>query len=107
MNEYQTTNRESLQKEPFLKITVRGVTPSLNALFGMTHWQRLSVKKKIQDAFISALQPKENGSSTQIILSSNTTLTASGMLERFQTIVKETLLLKQNKKRLAKTKKRL
>lgn len=106
MNEYKTTNEGLLQKEPFLKITVRGVTPSLNALFGMTHWQRLSVKKKIQDAFISVLLQEENGLSTRITLSSSTTLTVCGMLESLLTTLKKTSQSKRAKKKLA-TKKRL
>jgi hypothetical protein len=91
----------TLSKEPFLIVRVPSVTPSLNALFSMNHWQRATAKKKIQAAFISALRQEENDLLTPTISFSNTTLTASAMLEQFQMTVKAMSQSKLTKKKLA------
>ena len=86
-------------KKPFFRMKVKGVTPSLNVLFGMTHWQRLSVKKKIQAAFISSLRSAEKDGSTLIMSSTSGTLTVSGMLESFQMMEKKMSQFRSNKKK--------
>lgn len=96
-----------LKKEPFLRIKVPIAAPSLNALFSANPWGRQRAKKMVQAAFISALQQGANDSSILIILSQSTSLTASAMLEQFQTTLKNISASKLTKKKLANRKKRL
>lgn len=92
-------SEEKLEKEPFLTIRIPAVTASLNALFAMNHWQRMKEKKRIQAAFISALQSAGSGYSIQTTASESTQSIASAMLECFQTTVRKMSLLKRGKKK--------
>ena len=67
-----------------LVLIIRHPVPSLNALFGMSHWQRVKEKKKIQIAFASALSACGVASSIQITFARNTMLTASDMAASYE-----------------------
>ncbi len=106
MNELTNTNENKLSKKPFFSIRIPAVTVSLNALFGMTHWQRIAEKKRMQNAFMSALLSLGKDSSILITTPQNTQLTVSDMLKYFQTTVNITSLSKHAKKK-PKNKKKL
>ena len=92
--------------EPLVRLEVKGVPPSLNALFAMNPWGRMRAKKKIQAEFISALRSLGNDSSIQITSSQNITLIVSDIVDLFQTTVKKMSQSKRAKRKPSKRKRR-
>lgn len=83
-----------------LMLIVKHPVPSLNALFGMSHWQRVKEKKKIQIAFASALSACGIASSIQITFARNTMLTASDMQASYEMTRRTISFLKSASERL-------
>ena len=81
--------------------------PSLNAVLGLTHWQRIKLKKEAQASLGFALSHTETGSLTMTTSSGSTSLMPSGIAERFLTTLRETLESQQNKSKSRKAAKRL
>lgn len=71
-----------------IKLVLDYEVPSLNKLFGMTHWDRMDEKKRAARALLSALQAAAPDSSTPTTLSAeqSTLLTACATLASYLTI---------------------
>ena len=80
-------------------LTIRHPVPSLNALFGMSHWARLREKKKIQAAFAYALLALGEDSSTRTTWPPSILSTASDMLASFGMTGRKTSSSKSARKR--------
>lgn len=93
------------QLPPNLLLVIRHPVPSLNALFGMQHWQRVKEKKATQAAFLSALRALDAELSTQTICAGSTRWTASAIQEFCETIERQKSSSLQRKKRSLEKKK--
>jgi hypothetical protein len=75
-------DRDSLRL--IFRLEVFHPVPSLNWLFQAGPFKRHKERRKIQNAFASALRAIDAGSSTQTTFVPSISLTVSDMLERFQ-----------------------
>lgn len=81
-------------------LIVRHPVPSLNALFAMTHWERLREKKRTQAAFVSGSLVSDDGSLIPIISVQSGTLTVCVIPGSSRMIGFKTSSLKSASKRL-------